>query len=514
MNDMARPRPDREIATTADGIDITRGYTGPLLTPLDSVLRTRGGNDLQIYEQVYSDAEVKSTFAQRQLAVTQYEWQVDAGGDRRVDKQAAEFLRQQLHKVGWDRVTTLMLNGIFYGHAVSEVIYGREGERVTLSAIKVRNRRRFRYSKEGELRLLTRDNMFEGIPAPEPYFWRYATGADHDDEPYGLGLAHWLYWPVLFKRNGIKFWLIFLEKFGMPTAVGEYDEEATGPEKAKLLQATRAIQTDSGIIVPKGMVLKLLEAGRSGTADYKTLYDTMNETIQKVVLGQTASTQGTAGKLGNDDLQADVRADIIKADADLICESFNLGPATWLTRWNFPTAELPRVYRVTEEPEDLTARAERDGKVAELGFKPTLHYVQETYGGEWEPKDPPPQTGTEDPAASAIAEAEFADAGRTVVDLLRRHGVTFADPGADGDPPEQMVGQLARGVAPAGQKWLEQIQQLVERAESLDELREQLLELAPDMDLDAYTSAMATALTAAHLAGRYELLEELQGGGS
>ncbi|HHA2395755.1 TPA: DUF935 family protein, partial [Stenotrophomonas maltophilia] len=106
--------------------------------------------------------------------------------------------------------------------------------------------------------------------------------ADHDDEPYGLGLAHWLYWPVLFKRNGLKFWLIFLEKFGMPTAVGKYDTNATDPEKAKLLQATRAIQTDSGIIMPKGMELALLEAGRSGTADYKALQDYMDATIQKV----------------------------------------------------------------------------------------------------------------------------------------------------------------------------------------------------------------------------------------
>src|SRR2546427_66234 len=82
------------------------------------------------------------------------------------------------------------------------------------------------------------------------------------------------------------------------TAVGKYDTNATDPEKAKLLQATRAIQTDSGIIMPKGMELALLEAGRSGTADYKALQDYMDATIQKVVLGQTASTQGTPGKLG------------------------------------------------------------------------------------------------------------------------------------------------------------------------------------------------------------------------
>nr|MBN0024148.1 portal protein [Pseudomonas aeruginosa]MBN0231630.1 portal protein [Pseudomonas aeruginosa]MBN0423648.1 portal protein [Pseudomonas aeruginosa]MBN0445201.1 portal protein [Pseudomonas aeruginosa]MBN0581903.1 portal protein [Pseudomonas aeruginosa] len=85
------------------------------------------------------------------------------------------------------------------GHAVSELIYGRDDRYITLQAVKVRNRRRFRYDLQGGLRLLTPSNMFEGEPCPSPYFWHFSTGADNDDEPYGLGLAHWLYWPVYFK---------------------------------------------------------------------------------------------------------------------------------------------------------------------------------------------------------------------------------------------------------------------------------------------------------------------------
>jgi len=117
-----RPEIGREIATTADGIDITRGFTGPLLTPYDSVLRTRGQNDLVIYEQVLSDAEVKATLGPRQDSVVKCEWQVEAGGDKRIDKQAADYLREQLHAIGWDNVTRKMLFGVFYGFAVAEVI--------------------------------------------------------------------------------------------------------------------------------------------------------------------------------------------------------------------------------------------------------------------------------------------------------------------------------------------------------------------------------------------------------
>jgi phage gp29-like protein len=502
---MTTPRPEtnREIATTADGIDITRGYTGPLLTPYDSVLRSRGGNDLVIYEQVLSDPEVKATLGQRQLAVTQCEWQVEAAGEKRIDRQAADYLRAQLHGIGWDAVTNKMLFGIAYGYAVAEIIYKPDGARIGLQAIKVRNRRRFRYGKEGDLRLLTMDNMFEGIPAPAPYFWNFCSGADNDDEPYGLGLAHWLYWPVLFKRNGLKFWLIYLEKFGMPTAVGKYDAEASAPEKTKLLQATRAVQVDSGIIMPKDMELDLLEAARSGTADYKALQDQMDATIQKVVLGQTASTQGTAGKLGNDELQAAVRGDIIKADADLVCESFNQGPARWLTEWNFPGAAVPRVYRITEEPEDLGALADRDIKIKSLGYKPKQVYIEQTYGPNYEPAEPAP-----DPLAppTAIDGAQFADANHAVLQLLRRHyPAAFATSTPAPDPSVVMTRQLDRQLAAPAGVWVDQVRQLAQQVDSLEELRDRLFDLQPDMTLDDYAAAMADGLVAATLTGRYDV---------
>ena len=391
-DNIPRPKPGLEIATTRDGVDITRGYAGPLLVPADRLLRQRGGSDLSLYEQVLSDPKVMSTFRDRRNAVVQCEWRVDAASERRVDKKAADHVRLQLQRIGFDRVTDLMLFGVFYGYSVAEMIYDVQDGLVGWQAVKVRNRRRFRFSsgERAELRMLTQSNMFEGEALPPRKFWSFATGSDNDDEPYGLGLAHWCYWPVLFKRNGIKFWLTFLDKFGAPTGVGKFDPTASTEEQARLLAAVQAIRNDSGVIVPKGMEIELLEAARSGSVDYKALHDTMDAAIAQAVIGQTASTQGTPGRLGNDQLQSDVRDDLVKADADLKCESLNRGPVEWLTRWNFPDADPPRVYRVTEEEEDLSQLAERDTKIFALGYKPTLKYVQDTYGGEWTEKAPEP----------------------------------------------------------------------------------------------------------------------------
>lgn len=491
------PKPEREIATIGEGRDITRGYLGPLLVPQDRLLNYRG-NDLRVYENVMSEPQVQTVLQQRRLAITQCEWRVDPASEARVDKKAAELVKKQLERIGWDRITSLMHYGVFYGYAVSEVVYGRDGSAVTLEAIKVRNRRRFRFDAEAGLRLLTYANMMPGEPCESPYFWHYATGADNDDDPYGTGLAHWLYWPTVFKRNGLKFWMTFLEKFGQPTAVGKYDTAATPAERAALLGATLAVQTDAGVILPAGMELALLEAARSGTADYKILHDTMDETIAKVVLGQSMTSEGKGGQFKSE-MQHDVRQDLVKADADLICESFNLSVVRWLTAWNFPDAQPPRVYRVVEEPEDLDARAKRDQSIVGMGFKPTLAYVVDTYGGEWtETKAPPPMLpGTPGAAADATATDTSAAAA-------------FAE-GDPIDPPAAMTPALDAAADPAVSAWVDKFRALVDQSASLEDLRDKVFATMPAMSLDAYTAAMQQALAAAALAGRYELLREAGG---
>lgn len=483
-------RPDmNEVATTADGRDITRGYLDPLsIQPAsDEVLRIRGGGDYRIYKEVLRDDQVMACFNQRRLAVIGKEWKVDPGGKTRKDKAAADFLQEQIRTVGFDRVTDLMLYGVYYGFAVAEPLWARDSRYVVMPEIKVRDRRRFGFDGEGRLRMKTMQKP-DGELLPERKFWSFRTGADHDDEPYGVGLGHWLYWPAFFKRQGLKYWLLFLEKFGQPTAKGTYGKDATPEQKQRLLQALSAISTDTGIAVPEGMVIELLEAARSGTADYAAVYDRMDAAIAKVVLGQTASTQGTPGRLGNDDLQADVRLDLVKADADLVCESFNRTIGTWLTQWNFPGAAVPTVYRDVEPNEDQSKRAERDKSIYDMGFRPTLKHITDTYGGEWEVAPAPQQP------AGLFGTTSFA-----AVD----------DQTAPGRAPADLIAQrLAEESQPLTDRWLEQIEVMLEQAESLEEFRAMLIAAFPALPVEELGTLLGEASTAAQAAGRYDVEQD------
>lgn len=507
QNVPAVPQAEREIATIGLGRDITRGYLGPLLIPQDRLLNLRG-DDYRVYENILSEPQVQTVLAQRRLAITQCEWRVDPASEARVDKKAADHIRAQLERIGWDRVTSLMHYGVFYGYAVSEVIYGRDGSTVTLDAIRVRNRRRFRFDKDQGLRLLTYANMIPGEPCEDPYFWHYATGADNDDDPYGLGLAHWLYWITLFKRNGLKFWLTFLEKFGQPTAVGTYDQAATPTERATLLASTLAVQTDSGIILPKGMELTLLEAARSGTADYKAFNDTMDDMIAKVVVGQSMTSETRGGQYKSE-MQHDVRQDLVKADADIICESANLTWVRWLTAWNFPSAQPPRVYRVVDEPEDLKTAADRDAVVASLGFKPSLRYIQDTYGGHWSEAPAPADNGTV--SAPNLGKAAVHSASRPATPAAPGGATSFAEAGNPQDAASVMASQLDKALQPTMTRWIGSLRDLVDKAKTLEELRDAVYALAPDMTIDDYATVMAQALAAAALTGRHDIVDAASG---
>lgn len=498
--DFAASKADKqEIAASRDGRDIARGWlSGLQLAPVDdTILLARGGGDYRLYDEVIRDDTVRAAVNQRVHGVIARPWQVQPGGKRAIDKAAAAFLQEELDALQWDNVTAQMLAGVFYGFSVAEIIWRADGGKVGIADIRVRNRRRFGFDGESRLRLLTHANPMPGELLPERKFWVARFGADHFDAPYGLGLAHYLYWPVWMKRNALRFWAVYLEKFGTPTVLGRYPGGTSEEEQNKLLAALQAVVRDSTVILPEGMAAELLEATRAGTADHSGFITAMDKAILKVTLGQTATVEGTAGKLGNDSERGDVKDAILKADADILSASFCDSVATWLTEWNFPGAAVPQVWRVFDD-EDLDRRIVRDKAIFEMGFVPSLKYLTETYGGEW----------SEKVANSAVDREESPKTTEEARHAEALHAEEIDDP----TPVTAQVAQLFKEGEAAWGEIFDRVNVLVEEAESLEALRERLLAAYADLPADALAEVMAMAFAAADLAGRLDVKEESRGG--
>lgn len=481
-----------EIATSNNGRDITKGYIEGLrhLSPSDKVLNQVGG--YEVYEELLKDDQVSATFSQRRNAVISRPWSVTPGGQKRQDKQAAELIEQTLKQLDWDTVTDHMLYARLFGFAVAEVIWKIENSQVKICQIKVRDRRRFAFSIHNELLMLTTSKP-DGESLPQRKFWTASVGASHADEPYGLGLGHALYWPVWFKRNGARFWATYLEKFGSPTAIGTFPMGASKEEQNKLLYAAQAVATDSGIILPEGIKLELLEASRGGNVSYENWMHYWDSAIAKVVLGQTMTTED-GSSYAQSTVHYDVRQDIVAADADLVCQSANNSWVKWLVDYNLPGAAYPQIWRDMEDAEDLEQRSNRDKTLFDMGHKLTPEAVAKIYGDDYESIEP---SKTSEPGQQ-IAQKQKTD-------------VQLAEEAEYLSPVEPMAEQLAKETEMPWQAVFEYILGLVDSAPDLPTLRDQLLASYSDLPTEELTNVMAMAFAAAELSGHFDVMRESNG---
>lgn len=520
----------QEVATIKGGKDITRPYLdtlGNLLLPEDEILLLKGGlgwRRLEIYEQVRQNAQVFSCLQQRFTAVTQAEWDVTPGprqgrSNTKADERAAGFIKDQLNngfgRWSWDAVTHQMLWGVFYGYSVAELLYARDGKYIALDAdrggIRVRNRKRFGFDWDGDARLITPLQVLgERLPANK--FWVFNTGADHSDDPYGLGLGHWLYWLDWFQRNDLKFWLFFLEKWAQPTPIGTYPAGTNEDDQQKLLNTLAAIMTDAGVIIPEGTEVNLLEAARSGAADYSEIYDRMDSGISKVCLSQTMTTDD-GSSLSQAKVHAGVAQHVIKSDADLVNGSFNAGPIKWLCDFNrevLGECTYPQVWRKVEPDENLNERADRETKIFTIGYRLTEAKFEEVFGEGYEllPEPPPPivmapgtkpgdepgEQSTEGPpdtkateAAEKAGEEEFSQPEPEVIDA-------YTD-------------RLRSSAQPVFGAMFDRLSEMLEGSDDLVQFRAKLDRTYPDLDDGALVAMFQQALTAGRLAGIYEAQE-------
>lgn len=290
------------------------------------------------------------------------------------------------------RMTEKKLWATFHGYSVAELMWQpvdgllQWAETDRCRPIHVRHARRFRVDRDGRLRLLTTAQPM-GEVLPDRKFWMTTAGGTDDDTPYGQGLAEWLYWPTLFKRNGVRFWNIFLDKFSVPTAKGTYPRGSSQEDIGKLLAALQAIANDSGFVVPEGMAVELLHLAQSG-ADFEKLCRYMDGCIAKIILSQTMTTDNGSSR-SQGEVHADVKLEVVKADADLLSDSFNSGPSRWFTDLNFGAdVAAPRLVRIVEGEDDLKAAADTDTVLSALGWRRTDDSFTDRYGDGYERSAP------------------------------------------------------------------------------------------------------------------------------
>lgn len=466
-----------EIASLGKDPDIFSGFI--LDNPDPVVLKEGRGQGIKLYDAIADDAHAGSVLQTRYLTVSGERWEVEPTDESARAKEIAGLVTEALSGCNFRQAMAELLEAILYGYRPAEVIWSDEHGPVVPQVIRAKHPRRFAFTPERAPRLLTKTAQRDGEEVPEKKFLIFSYG--DSDNPYGKGLARSIWWNVWFKKHGIKFWLIFLDKFSMPTPVGKYPANSNNREadKKTALEAAKAFRAETGVAIPDDFVLELVEATRGGSVSYQDMCAYMDAQISKRVLGQTLTTEvGSSGSYAASQTHNEVRQDIKEADAGALADFLNDTLIRWIVDFNFAgVAAYPKFRFLTEKEETLNELAARDEiLVNQIGVQVDPEYWYDKYNL------PRPKGGARviaPQAGAEFAEAEPPNTPQRRIDALADNLLAL-DPLADNE---------------------ERIAAAVEQANSFGEAVENILALYPDLDMAELQQTMQNGLVNSYLNG-------------
>ncbi|EOR11400.1 hypothetical protein I593_00014, partial [Acinetobacter tandoii DSM 14970 = CIP 107469] len=211
------------------------------------------------------------------------------------DTPEAVYLKQQLDEWYFE-IASGALNALFFGYSVQEAVYElKEEGYIGLQWIGEKPMQWFEPKNDGRL-ILRKDGNSQELEVDQIFKFFLTRRKASYEQPYGKALLATLYWVFFFKQNGFKFWAKFLERFGTPILLGKCEDSEIDDMNQALLNAhaQSVLSIDA-----KDDVQVLGTTGASGTAGsaFETFNKTLAQQIQKIVLGQTLTSQsdGTSG---------------------------------------------------------------------------------------------------------------------------------------------------------------------------------------------------------------------------
>lgn len=372
------------------------------LTPqrLGSLLIAAADGDHHAYltlaeEMEERDLHYAAELGKRKLAVSRLPITVESATDSARDKELADAVRTLIKGTGFRSLLKDLLDAIGKGFSVVEIIW-KTGALWTPGRYEWRDPRFFQFDQVSRRDIRLRDELdsFNGLELA-PY--KYLTHIHHGKSgiPIRGGIARLAAWAFMCKGYAVKDWLAFAEVFGMPLRLGKYGPSAKDEEIRILKMAVANLGIDAAAVFPESMQVELIEAGnKGGSADFfERLANYLDNQISKGILGQTASSSGTPGKLGNEELQAEVRDDIRDDDAEALKETLNRDLVRPFIDLNFgPQKNYPEIQLRAIPPEDVAALVSAVEKLVPLGLQVEQSVMRDKLGLP----DPDPSAKPED----------------------------------------------------------------------------------------------------------------------
>jgi phage gp29-like protein len=388
----------REIAVTTVR-DRMSNYPSGGLTPqrLSTIFKEADTGDVLRQAELFEEMEEKDThlFSElqtRKNAVQGLDYEIAPWDESAESKKIRDFVADCLFNLeNFDDAMLDMLDAIGKGYSLCEILWDTTGGKAVIGGISWIHAKKAVFYERGSInvwaksveapRILTEAEPFNGeiMPPFKLVYHRYKARSGYDTRAGLLRVCAWMY---LFKNYGIKDWVAFAEIFGMPLRLGRYDSGASTSDKDALIAAIQSLGSDAAGIISKNTEIEFVEAVKNtGTNNvYETLATFCDKQMSKAILGQTATTEGTPGKLGNEAAQDKVRHDLIKADSESLSKTVRYQIIRPLVGYNFGWDKpLPWFNILYQREEDLKTLIEVYKGASDIGQPISAEHVSERF---------------------------------------------------------------------------------------------------------------------------------------
>ena len=467
-----------EIIATRDQSINFSALAGFLPDP-DHVIRKKG-KGISILKDLSTDPHIWACMQSRKSGITSMEWDINRG---KTKSNQAKTIAKIFQDLDIYKIISEILDAPFWGYQPLEIIWQKSGNLILPVDIIGKPPEWFAFDSENKLRFISKTNRQNGQIIPEYKFLCPQYNPSYNN-PYGERVLSRCFWPATFKKGGLKFWVTFTEKYGMPFLIGKHPRQNDSDATEELAEKLENMVQDAIAVIPDDSSVEIQEAGGKGaSADiYEKLIQHCNQEISKAILGQTLTTEvGDKGSYAASKTHQDVRKDIIDADKRLVKKTLNQ-LVFWICELNFSSGDLPYFDLWQEEDVDK-ALAERDEILSRTGVKFTQKYIQKAYGLEDEDFEIMKSVIENKQSAQLAQFAEDLPDGQNDIDNL------IASFSAD-----ELQNQIDPLLAP--------VMKLIQNARSYEEVMEAIAEQYPNMDDAKFQETLARAIFISDIYGR------------
>lgn len=499
-------KPEQRTLAAAPILDSWREYVSAGLTPqrLASVLKEADAGDIrrqaELFDQIEEkDAHILGEKGKRQNVILDVPFSVTPASEDARDVKIADFVREYFDDMAdYGDVLVALQDAVGKGFSALEIDWDVSESQALPEKLDFVEQRRFLFTDaSGILRrypLLISDEDMMGaeIPAWKVLFHRYGGKSGH---PTRSGIYRVCAWMYLFKNYAIKDWVAFCEVYGMPLRLGKYASGANKNDKDALVAAIQSLGSDAAGIISKDTEIEFVESIKgSATGDlFKALADFANKENSKAILGQTLSAEvGDKGSYAAAKTHEGVRIDLLKADSRAIAGTVRHQIIRPIVGFNFGwDAPIPKYEADWKKPEDLDHLSTVYKNLVEMGQPVGAEHVSERFGVPMPKKG---ETVLQAPATSFAAKNTFVAA-------------KSAQYTPEQEKIEGLVAETTKQAQAAMSGILEPVKKMIASAKSLEDLRDNILQVYSDMESAELEELIARSIYVADLYGRATVAE-------